>query len=157
MTTSARPFRKASESYLAKLRDPRWQKRRLQILQRDEWTCQKCQETTETLHVHHRRYIRGRDPWEYEDSLLVTLCAPCHQVETDLWEEVSSMFDEILKAHMWAEDAHSLACDLHASSSFEYGLGHPAFTDVLGRTLRVQSHFNALCEKYFAEIKERRD
>jgi 5-methylcytosine-specific restriction endonuclease McrA len=28
--------------YLAKCKDPRWQKVRLEVFQRDEWTCQVC-------------------------------------------------------------------------------------------------------------------
>ena len=30
------------EAYYRKLRDPRWQKRRLEIFARDDWTCQGC-------------------------------------------------------------------------------------------------------------------
>ena len=31
------------------------------------------------LHIHHQYYIKDRNPWEYEDDALVTLCADCHQ------------------------------------------------------------------------------
>jgi len=44
------------EDYYAKLKDPRWQKRRLQIFNRDKWTCRICGSTTDTLHVHHIAY-----------------------------------------------------------------------------------------------------
>jgi len=70
------------EAYLAKLRDPRWQKKRLEILSRDNWTCQICSDTTTTLHVHHRAYMRGKEPWDHLDELLVTLCERCHEEET---------------------------------------------------------------------------
>lgn len=30
------------------------------------------------LHVHHKYYIRGRKPWEYDDDALITLCNWCH-------------------------------------------------------------------------------
>lgn len=49
-------------SYLELLKDPRWQKRRLEILERDGWECQNCGGKDKTLHVHHKRY-RGK-PWE---------------------------------------------------------------------------------------------
>lgn len=65
-------------SYSEKLRDPRWQKKRLEIMQRDEFKCQECADTESTLHVHHARYLKHRDPWEYDDALLVTLCEACH-------------------------------------------------------------------------------
>lgn len=31
------------------------------------------------LNVHHTKYILNRDPWEYDNSILVTLCSVCHQ------------------------------------------------------------------------------
>lgn len=31
------------------------------------------------LHIHHKYYIKDRNPWEYENDALVTLCAECHQ------------------------------------------------------------------------------
>lgn len=70
--------------YKKKLLDPRWQKKRLEILQRDEWMCRRCCDSESTLHVHHRFYDRSAEPWEYDDRALITLCESCHQVETDL-------------------------------------------------------------------------
>lgn len=62
--------------------DPRWQKRRLEILSRDNFTCVNCGSTEKTLHIHHQKYCKdGRDPWEYNDYLLVTLCCDCHKQE----------------------------------------------------------------------------
>lgn len=31
------------------------------------------------LNVHHKYYIKGKAPWEYEDDALVTLCEECHR------------------------------------------------------------------------------
>jgi hypothetical protein len=66
-------------TYSEMLKDPRWQRKRLEILERDEWTCQNCTSTTATLHVHHKVYDRGAAPWEYDDDLLVTYCEECHE------------------------------------------------------------------------------
>lgn len=71
---------KDGRTYSQKLLDPRWQKKRLEILNRDNWTCQYCGETKVTLHVHHEAYERGKEPWEAEDYLLTTLCKDCHDV-----------------------------------------------------------------------------
>ena len=71
-----------SETYLAKLRDPRWQKKRLEVMCRDGFACVECGDATTTLNVHHRRYVRGREPWEYAGDLLVTLCERCHEFFT---------------------------------------------------------------------------
>ncbi|SRR6266496_2207441 len=65
-------------SYGTVRRHPKWQKRRLEIMQRDSWTCASCHGDDVPLNVHHRRYIRGRKPWEYCDKDLITLCDDCH-------------------------------------------------------------------------------
>lgn len=70
-------------AYATKLRDPRWQKRRLEILQRDDWECQCCCDKETTLNVHHRWYENDKEPWDASDDALVTLCETCHQYETD--------------------------------------------------------------------------
>lgn len=64
--------------YSEKLRDPRWQKRRLRIMERDNWRCQVCFDDESTLHVHHVWYA-GRDPWDGPDEALITLCHECHE------------------------------------------------------------------------------
>ena len=66
-------------TYKQLLRDPRWQKKRLHIFERDQWTCQRCGSTTRELQVHHLAYTGA--PWEAPDHLLQTLCAPCHTAE----------------------------------------------------------------------------
>ena len=66
----------------------RWQKKRLEVLQRDNWKCAHCtmlgsdsEEDNSTLHIHHRYYKGKRQPWEYPLESLVTLCAECHEKE----------------------------------------------------------------------------
>lgn len=77
--------------YQKKLRDPRWQKRRLEILDRDEFSCTNCGDKETELHVHHAIYLKGKDPWEYEDEHLITLCAPCHEVQTHAAERLKRL------------------------------------------------------------------
>lgn len=67
-------------SYSELLKDPRWQKKRLEILDRDNWFCQACADRESTLHVHHIKYTSNL-PWETPNYLLVTLCESCHQKE----------------------------------------------------------------------------
>lgn len=66
-------------SYSDLLKDPRWQKRRLQIMQRDDFKCQLCGDDKKTLNVHHLHY-KGM-PWEALDKHLITLCESCHRIE----------------------------------------------------------------------------
>ena len=67
--------------YSEKLKDPRWQKKRLDIMSRSNFSCEKCGETEKTLHVHHKIYLNEHEPWDYHDSLLSCLCADCHEDE----------------------------------------------------------------------------
>lgn len=69
-------------TYAEKLRTPRWQKKRLEILQRDGFACLRCKDEKEQIQVHHKKYLRGRDPWDYEDSNFESLCETCHFIET---------------------------------------------------------------------------
>ena len=64
-------------------KDPRWQRKRLQIMERDDWTCQNCGSTDKTLNVHHKGYAKGLMPWDYADFCLVTLCEECHRSEPE--------------------------------------------------------------------------
>lgn len=72
------PTSKLPSAYAEKLRDPRWQKKRLQILESAEWKCEDCSAEGSTLEVHHCLYIKGREPWDYSPSLLMALCKTCH-------------------------------------------------------------------------------
>ena len=68
-------------TYGEKLKDPRWQKKRLEVMERDGFTCKLCNEDTKTLHVHHKSYQFGKKPWDYELDNFDTLCVPCHELE----------------------------------------------------------------------------
>lgn len=68
-------------TYAEMLKDPRWQKKRLEILERDEWACQMCHSGDKTLHVHHNYYDYSLLPWEYPEESLITLCEECHKDE----------------------------------------------------------------------------
>jgi len=66
------------KKYSDKLKDPRWQKLRLKVFDRDNWQCCECGDDCSTLHVHHLTYKHGKEPWEYEESNFKTLCENCH-------------------------------------------------------------------------------
>jgi len=67
-------------SYSEKLKDPRWQRKRLEIMDRDSWQCRHCESKEKTLNVHHIYYHKGAAPWEYENEMLLTLCEKCHEM-----------------------------------------------------------------------------
>lgn len=63
-------------TYKEQLLDPRWQQKRLNILNRDNWKCIFCGDTDTTLHVHHNSY--SGLAWEAPDSELTSVCKHCH-------------------------------------------------------------------------------
>ncbi len=67
--------------YTDKLKDPRWQKLRLQVYDRDNFKCHCCRATRKELQIHHVEYIPGIEPWEYPIDMLLTLCVDCHVKE----------------------------------------------------------------------------
>lgn len=83
--------------YQKKLLDPKWQNKRLEILCRDNHTCQGCQGEmgSSILQVHHKRYILGNEPWEYESKDLITLCSECHSMEEFYKEQIKSTVDSL--------------------------------------------------------------
>jgi hypothetical protein len=65
--------------YWKQLKDPRWQKLRLQIMQRDNFVCFICCDSTSPLNVHHLEYDDAAEgAWDYMPDKLVTLCEHCH-------------------------------------------------------------------------------
>jgi 5-methylcytosine-specific restriction endonuclease McrA len=87
-----------SISYSEKLKDPRWQKKRLEILSRDNWTCQCCQAKDKQLHVHHKSYVWGKDPWDSPDDQLETLCDACHEAATEMDRDLREARKELIAA-----------------------------------------------------------
>jgi len=65
--------------YWQKLKDPRWQKLRLEAMQNSEFSCHMCADDKSTLNVHHKEYFKGYEPWEYDIKQLSVLCESCHK------------------------------------------------------------------------------
>jgi len=70
----------ATQTYSEKLQHPLWQKKRLEILNRDKFSCVLCGDKETTLHIHHKSYLRGKEPWDCDNDNLETLCKHCHSV-----------------------------------------------------------------------------
>ncbi len=77
-------------TYAEQLKHPNWQRRRLQMLEAAGFACSECGADSKTLHVHHRRYIKGRKAWEYEDRDLGVLCEVCHEATHKAREAVDA-------------------------------------------------------------------
>jgi len=57
---------------------PNWQRVRIVVLNRDEFTCKYCGNEHEQLHVHHLKY-NGAYIWDTEIRFLVSVCKTCHK------------------------------------------------------------------------------
>lgn len=64
--------------YSEKLKDPRWQKKRLEVMQRDGFACVYCGDEKTTLNVHHTKY-KG-NPWDSPLKDLECVCEHCHEL-----------------------------------------------------------------------------
>ena len=88
-------------TYSDKLKNPKWQKKRLEILNRDKFTCCFCGDKETELHVHHKSY--KSNPWESDNKELQTICKHCHLLThrlDDITEfKVIKHYDTIL--HIW--------------------------------------------------------
>lgn len=84
-------------NYQRKLAHPDWQKKRLEVLNRDEFTCQLCGSKDKELHVHHKYYLRGKEPYEYPLNAFETLCFECHEIETDNLTDATHDILQVLK------------------------------------------------------------
>lgn len=77
-----------SKSYSELLKDPRWQRKRLEIMEREKFQCQWCGDTKATLNIHHGYYKKGLKPWEYQDDTLYCLCERCHKVTSKNMDDI---------------------------------------------------------------------
>ena len=84
-------------AYGEKLKDPRWQKLRLQVFERDEWACRWCYAKKQTLAVHHLWYETEAEPWEATPESLLTVCESCHQSEYDSRAKYEALLLEAIR------------------------------------------------------------
>lgn len=73
---------KGQREYMERLRDPRWQKLRLEVLEAAGWRCTWCgagEAERRNLQIHHGFYGKNLAPWEYPRASLYVLCEPCHE------------------------------------------------------------------------------
>jgi hypothetical protein len=76
-------------TYAQQIKDPRWQKKRLEVLELQGFKCQECDATDQELHVHHPFYKRGAMIWEYDTGEeLMCLCQKCHKNAHAIDEEL---------------------------------------------------------------------
>lgn len=70
------------ETYAELLKSEEWKNKRQIIMKRDNFTCV-CG-SKRHLQVHHKRYIKGKMPWDIDNKYLITLCRSCHEKEHNI-------------------------------------------------------------------------
>jgi hypothetical protein len=78
----------AKLTYTEQLKHPKWQRKRLEMLEASGFKCTNCGTEEKTLHVHHKQYVRGRSAWEYSATELQVLCEDCHTTTHDIKERL---------------------------------------------------------------------
>ncbi len=84
-----------SEEFRSQYKSPQWQKKRLEALEAAEFRCQYCCDDEQTLHVHHKRYIKGRKVWEYEVRELSVFCECCHALVHKAKDQLNNLISSI--------------------------------------------------------------
>lgn len=139
--------------YAERLRDPRWQKMRLEILERDGWSFQNCGDTKNTLHVHHLYYLPEKDPWDYPESAYVALCKECHEYETEMLYNTCQDFVLIAKqAGFMTGGVQKIAAGL---IDFKSGYQQEVAGSIIGFMLSHNEVFERVAGEYFADCRKR--
>lgn len=113
--------------YSSILRDPRWQRKRLEIMERDKWKCSQCGSSESELHVHHLQYKYKLKPWEHSSEYLKTLCDNCHKSihkETDGKNAEQTKEIILRRFHPWqiVKGVHLLESDMPSSHKYGYSI-----------------------------------
>lgn len=142
-----------ASTYAEKLRDPRWQKKRLEIFERDGWHCRRCGDSESTLHCHHMRYDRGGEPWDSPSEDLITLCESCHEGETSTRQEYEDTLLAALRLRgFFAGDIWNI---MEAILHQQCGYPNEVFATALRATFSNSNMTKVFMENYFSHLKER--
>lgn len=154
MSKSNGPSRK--EIYSKKLRDPRWQRKRLEIMERDSFTCQSCYDNESTLNVHHTYYEYGNDPWDYPEGSLITLCERCHEIETKDGKHYKDyLVRQLCTKGFLSGHMHAFANIIAASDFFGSGGGNDPRLAAFEYFMRSEEAQHTVHQMMLDEIREK--
>lgn len=140
-------------TYAEKLKDPRWQKKRLEVLNRDKWMCKSCGDTSSTLHVHHQKY--SGDPWEIDARYLITLCEQCHAAEESIKKDYERKFlDAFYGAGFISSDLFDLTTAL---GNYNHDLPHVSevVASAIGAIIKDKERLIDVIENYFGLLVQK--
>jgi len=119
-------------TYSEKLKDPRWQRRRLEVLEAAKWKCERCRSADKTLHVHHNFYRSKTEPWEYPSHAFAALCEECHELAEIDRRELRACIESVYEAEHPAVNLHACIGLLKGLRMFNSLGTDPLHTELLG-------------------------
>lgn len=97
-------------TYAEKLKNPLWQKKRLEILQRDGFKCMLCGGEKDCLHVHHLYYESGVEIWDHSGDSLITYCEYCHTIAEYLKKQNGLLLPVRVVKCRYKDDISTMLC-----------------------------------------------
>jgi len=82
-------------TYQEKLQTPEWRDFKFRIVEKRGCKCQECGLSDEPIQLHHVTYLRGREPWEHPESIMLLLCGQCHENRQVHDEEARFEFSQL--------------------------------------------------------------
>jgi hypothetical protein len=143
-------------TYGEKLLDPRWQKKRLEILKRDNWKCCLCEDEKSTLHIHHKKYTG--EPWDAVPENLQTLCIHCHEVVESVikWTDNNGNLIRILKFDNGSNGLFLVAIIADKEDSTKHGVAMYHYrNDTLTFAASIRSSFIGKISDVLQTIKSK--
>ena len=137
--------------YSDKLKDPRWQKKRLEILEERKWLCESCGDGKKTLHVHHKYYDYDKDPWDYQSQAYSVLCEECHEDEHFSKKRVEDQLIKCMRKHFLNDEIVSI------SSGFDCLVNYSRkeiISGVIAWVISNQDIMDNLTKSYLEIIKQ---
>lgn len=95
-------------------------------MERDDFACTICGDDQNTLNVHHCYYGKRKDPWDYDNEHLITLCQTCHL-------DVEKKREEILKTMNWEIPIETL----HRIATIGFSMNRCLFDSLAGGLSRI--------------------
>lgn len=130
------------KSYYEKLRDPRWQQKRLRVMERDNFMCKSCGSTEKSLNVHHAvPYRKNTEPWEYEIDELITLCEDCHGKISEIITSISEIVMGRCRSTDSANEMYSVIMELDGLDPYQLRIAHQLLKiGVRGKIISEHNH-----------------
>jgi hypothetical protein len=114
-------------------------------MQRDNFYCQICCDKNSTLNVHHLKY-EGNEPWDIDNSFLITLCESCHKEEHEIFKENAKYLIDILKSKGFTSSQIGSLCFTISSLPYGFGKIEPNFS-ILENA--IKNHWELISDLYW--------